>query len=745
MDGLEPTLPTPEPPSSSPIGPSANPDEPTSVSSPVMSDPTTDPERDIGDPGSSSGSDLMPNPKGPFPQEFGRYRLLEYLGGGGMGMVFLARDLKLEIHVAVKIPRRDFLAKPRLMERFRREARYAARLVHPGLAWVIDLGQVASTHYLVMRYVPGTPLSEVTNLNAWQSAAIVRDVAIAMAAAHGENVVHRDLKPSNIVITPDGTPVVIDFGLALRLDDEATRLSSTNVRPGTVRYMAPEQLFGDPEKIGPKCDIYALGCVLVNLLKRGTPTATPGPTAPADPDEDTPILDSSSPAPLEVDPALRAITLRACAREPEDRYAGMAEFAADLDAYLEGRPGAAPSGPPRRRKVTTMPTTLPLVRRDAIRFVFVGPGSSAPKGGPAPGRLFLDVGNDLRPGVLDHHHLEAYEGSTTQLVSSNPELVLGAVQPQLDPTAPFTIVLHESPDFDSVASAYLAVTVLTTGEFPLGTEALARYADKIDEGSIGHSLSNPFAPYAAYMQLLNRHGRLGRPADHAYWRECVQQGLDLVAFILERSRHDGRALPSIDAFACPGLFDEQDRQDVLADVNRYRRKLADPSSHAHQARLSFPGQFGGRVELDALLVRDVQNLDDPERCMFFKDWARSDRERSPGGEGFLGLSVFISESPRDPRRCILSVSPDSGASLRGLAALLDRAESDRRRQVYGDDDRVTDPATGVPKPLRAGYDNADPWYDGRAHGFTIVDSPQSGTLLTAEEIEEIFVRFGGVS
>ena len=118
---------------------------------------------------------------------------------------------------------------------------------------------------------------------------------------------------------------------------------------------------------------------------------------------------------------------------------------------------------------------------------------------------------------------------------------------------------------------------------------------------------------------------------------------------------------------------------------------------------------------------------------------------APGGEGILALSVFMTETPRDPRRCILSVTPDSGASLRGLAGLLDEAESERRRQVYGEDDRVIDPATGSRKPPRAGYDNADPWYDGRAHGFTIVDSPRSGTLLTADEIEQIFVKFGGLS
>src|SRR5262249_47364529 len=159
---------------------------------------------------------------------------------------------------------------------------------------------------------------------------------------------------------------------------------------------------------------------------------------------------------------------------------------------------------------------------------------------------------------------------TTRLVASNPDLVAGAVQPRRDPGAPFTIVLHESPDFDSVASVYLAVGLLTAGEFPPGTEALARYADKIDAGSIGHTLSQPFTPSPAYMQLLHRHARLGRPADHAYWRECVQRGLGLIEYAIDRSLREGVALPSVDALACPNLFDEDDRRDVLADVERYR-------------------------------------------------------------------------------------------------------------------------------------------------------------------------------
>jgi serine/threonine protein kinase len=660
-----------------------------------------------------------------------------------MGSVYLALDLKLDIKVALKIPRPEIFAVPRLRERFYREARAAARLVHPGLCWVMDVGQVEDTHYLVMRYVPGTPLSRYPSLTPVEAATMTRDIALAMAAAHREGVVHRDLKPSNIIVTTEGNLVVVDFGLALLIDDDLTRLTEPGERLGTPHFMPPEQLLGQPEAIGPRSDIYSLGCVLYKLLSgqhpfegsiewllSGPPAGLPLPPSVQQPD---------------IDPALDSICLKAIARGAEDRYQSMAEFAACLDAFIEEHLARSTVPVPRQTPSAVGQGICSCVHREAIRFVFTAPGSSAPKAGMAPDRLFLGVGNDLRVGVIDPHNLHSYSGSTARLVVSNSRLVTEAATAHRDPRKAFTIVLPEAPGFDGVAAAYLAVGLLTTGELPPGAEALARYADKINEGSIGHSLSHPFSPYAAYMQLLHREARRARLTDHELWLECVQQGLVMISHSLDHALRDGVALPSVNAFACADMFSEMDRRDVLADIEKYHRKLADPATRARVARLSLPGQFGGRVDVDALLARDVQNADDPDRCIFFKDWARSDRDRSPGGEGFQALSVFVSESRHEVRHCVLSVTPDSGASLRGLASLLDRVESGQRCRVFGEDDRVIDPATGSRMPPRAGYDNADPWYDGRAHGFTIVDSPRAGTLLAAEVIEGIFEKFGGLS
>jgi serine/threonine protein kinase len=669
-------------------------------------------------------------PDGPFPQEFGRYRLLRRLGGGGMGSVFLAHDGTLDLNVALKMPHPHLLEHPTILERFRREAQAAARLRHPNLCPIFDVGEYRGLHYLTMPYIEGTPLSECLPGDPRQAAELVRTLALAMAEAHCQGVIHRDLKPGNVLITPRGEAVITDFGAALRIDGSEERLTEPGVFLGTPAYMAPEQLQTEQQELGPGCDVYALGVLLYKLLTGTVPFW--------DRDRDVlrhRVLEEEPPSPVKrrpgLDPRLEAVCLKALAKRAEERFAGMEQFAAALDDCLKG-PAAPPPAAGKR----------PPVRREAVRFAFAGLGERAPAKVP-PDRLYLDVGNDLRAGVLDHHHMTADAGSTARLVLSRPDLIDAAVNPDRRPDAPFTLVLHEHPDLDCLASAYLATAYLAARAFPPGAEALARYVGKIDEGGPGFSLANPFALYAASQQLANRLARRPANSNHERWQELMRSGLTVVEYVLEQTERRGQPVPGVDAFACPGVFGPEDRAEVQADMERYRRKLADPRCRARQARLRLPSQFGGLVEVEALLVRDVQNGSDPERVMFFKDWARTDARRCPNGTGFVALSIFHSEGPHQVRRCILSVTPDSGASLKGLGRQLDEAEAQRRREVFGTDDRVTDPTTGTARTARPGYDNADPWYDGRAHGYSIVDSPRSGTLLSADEIEALFLSFGG--
>ncbi len=686
-----------------------------------------------------------PRPEGPFPQTFGRYELRDKLGEGGMGTVYLAFDTRLEIEVALKVPHPHVIASPANRERFYREARAAARLEHPNLCRVLDVAEQDGVHHLTMRYVPGAPLSKLPPPEPDQAAELVHTLTTALAAAHRLGVVHRDLKPSNVLVTPDGSPVVTDFGLALRLNVAGERMTLEGVAVGTPQYMSPEQFAGDLAQVGPASDVYSLGVILYELLTGRLPFEGAGMWGLME------QVMTQEPAPPrllrpDLDPALEAFCLRAMAKRVEDRFADMDEFGAALADYLAGagrsvarvpltRPTLPPSGRPTARR--------PPVARSAVRFAFVGLGERAAATTAGRDRIYLDVGNDLRPGVLDHHHRVASAGSTASLVLAHPDLVAAALNPLRKPDDPFFVVTHEKPDLDSVASAYLVVSYLTTGDFPAGADVLARYVDKVDEGVVGMTLANPFALYSAGLQAANRLLRQSWNSGHERWQEYVRVCLEVVDFVVGRVVRDGTPLPEVDAFACPGHFTDEDRREVHLDVERYLRKLADPRTRARRDLLRLPGQFGGTVEAEALRVRDVQNGYDPERVLFFKDWARSDAQRCANGKGFVALSVFMTEGPGQVRRCVLSVRPDSGASLRGLGALLDDAEAARRRQVFGEDDRVTDPATGQAKAPRPGYANADPWYDGRAHGYTIVDSPRSGTLLTADEVEALFLKFGG--
>ncbi|MBV8608145.1 MAG: serine/threonine protein kinase, partial [Singulisphaera sp.] len=668
-----------------------------------------------------------------------------HLGGGAMGSVYLADDSRLEIRVAVKVPHPHLLDHPQLMERFHREARAAARLDHPGLCWVFDVGQVDDTPYLVMRYIEGVPLTRCVPPTPRDAAALVLSVALAMASAHRQGVVHRDLKPSNILVTPAGQPVVTDFGVARLTGPEVRRITVAGAMVGTLPYMAPEQLLGDPEAVGPWSDVYGLGVILYELLAGRVPFENPiyqlMLQSSVDPAPDPPSAHRPG-----VDAALDGICLTALARRVERRYANMEEFATTLDAYLGQTAAPAPEQLPKGDSVGPVPSSgRPPVDPGAIRFAFAGLGEQVPAGGSPPDRLYLDVGNDRRPGVIDHHQeRSSYGGSTARLVLAHPELVDASAAPRRDPGAPFTLVLHRQPDLDCVASAYLAVARLTTGAYPEGAEALARYVDRVDEGALGLSLENPASLYAAYQVLSARLAQRPGLDDYARWRKYVRKGIRLVHYVVSQGVRSGIALPEVDAFAYPGLFGPEDRREFELDIERYRRKLDDPATLARQVKLRLPGQYGGTLRVEALLVRDVQGDDDSQRCLFFKDWARSDAARAGNGRGFIALSVFQSEGRRQPRRCILSVTPDGGVSLRGLGEQLDRAEGKRRRKIYGEDDRVVDPATGAPRAARVGYGNSDPWYDGRAHGYTIVDAPRSGTLLTADEVEAIFLRFGGV-
>src|SRR5262245_22139379 len=184
-------------------------------------------------------------PSLPLPRAFGRYELRRLLGQGGMGAVYLAHDTELDRLVALKIP--DFRGAERdtLRERFLREARAAARLSHPNLCPVFDVGQAGGFPYLTMAYIGGTALAAIIRDGRLPPAPLaarwVLDIARALQEAHRHGIIHRDLKPSNIIVNQRGEPIVIDFGLAYgaALPGEA-RLTRSGAVVGTLAYLSPE-------------------------------------------------------------------------------------------------------------------------------------------------------------------------------------------------------------------------------------------------------------------------------------------------------------------------------------------------------------------------------------------------------------------------------------------------------------------------------------------------------------------------
>ncbi len=290
-------------------------------------------------------------------QQFGRYRIVKKLGEGGMGAVYEAEDMVLGRRVALKVPRFDPDDDIKVIERFHREARIAAAIHHPNLCPVFDVGEVDGTHFLTMPLLDGTPLSRRQNPDRlWperRAAELVRKVALAVQLMHHKGVMHRDLKPSNIMLQDGGEPVILDFGLARSYSGD-DRLTTTDRPVGTPAYMSPEQIAGDPQEMGPGCDIYGLGVILYELLAGRLPFVGPWSALFGQ------ILHVEPPPPSSfragLGPALEAICLRAMAKKARNRYASMADFAAALDSYLQ------PDARPReddRREVTDNACTLP--------------------------------------------------------------------------------------------------------------------------------------------------------------------------------------------------------------------------------------------------------------------------------------------------------------------------------------------------------------------------------------------------
>jgi len=347
-----------------------------------------------------------------------RYRILQKLGEGGMGVVYLAEHIVIEKKIALKVLFPDLTRRADLVQRFMQEAKSASRIGHENVIDITDFGQSPEGYvFIAMEYLVGQDLGQVLKAAGpmpWQRAQpIVLQIVKALRAAHERGIVHRDMKPENIFILPrdDGREFVkvLDFGIAkvLGLDEDAPRLTRTGMIFGTPEYMSPEQAQG--QQVDHRVDIYAVGCILYHMLTGEVPFKAESfmgilskhmLEAPVPPSTRNPAIE----------PAVEAIINRAMEKDPALRFQTMREF---VDALVPFGHVHDPSG------VISLSTGMPVHRtgmpsRAAVSAVPVSrpPGASA---APVP---VVDGGTAPLP-----HSTHEIEGrGTTPLAQSNPEV-----------------------------------------------------------------------------------------------------------------------------------------------------------------------------------------------------------------------------------------------------------------------------------------------------------------------------------
>jgi serine/threonine-protein kinase len=281
----------------------------------------------------------------PLPATLGDYELIEEIGRGGMGVVYRATQKSLGRTVALKMLLRRDLASRADLARFRSEAEAAARLDHPGIVSIFEVGESDGLPFYSMRFIEGTTLARqlaAGPLPPREAATLLAKVADAVQAAHDRGVLHRDLKPSNILIDAMGRPHVSDFGLAKRLEDDQS-VTHTGAILGTPCYMSPEQAAGSRGDVGPTSDVWSLGAILYQMLTGRPPFQASSPM-----DTLLAVLETDPPAPRTVaagvDRDLEMIALKSLQKPQELRYASAGGLAADLRAFLAGETIAARRG-----------------------------------------------------------------------------------------------------------------------------------------------------------------------------------------------------------------------------------------------------------------------------------------------------------------------------------------------------------------------------------------------------------------
>jgi hypothetical protein len=327
---------------------------------------------------------------------------------------------------------------------------------------------------------------------------------------------------------------------------------------------------------------------------------------------------------------------------------------------------------------------------------------------PDKNTLVLDVGMKTVPGVIDHHHPQAEPECTASLIAKYPHLVLDHIKKEQitakeEESSKLCIITHRFPDFDSVSSTFLALKLIETGKFDSSLEKIARYTKMVDSASLPEEIDLSSTPYSILRALFTRI----KKSEEETNLERMKEGLKFMNFLYSKSEEgyeifQNRILFSgIERYESAMRKTENDYFNYLSDLRRGRI-----------ISLYLPTPSGqGKKKVDGLVLKNPSSF-------LSKEWARRDKENSPLGEGFTLLMTNFGN-----KRYILGVDPRKGVNLKGLGALLNEREGEKRKVI--------------------GREFAFRWYDGDCpfFNFRIADSPQDVTALSHDEIVDTLLHF----
>lgn len=653
----------------------------------------------------------------------GRYELRKRLGAGGFGEVYQAYDHNLNIDIALKFLKSND-DDPESNELFINEARKLAIICHelnnPNICKILDIGfdDEIQSRFISMQLYPNGSLNNyvLEKLNSLEKnqrsnpryiGQIVKLLAETLQLLHDLEVIHRDLKPANILIDNIGNPVISDFGLAWHPNHDFHTMGW-----GTPPYMSPESIGGNiPSKSD---DIYALGMILYELL-----SGTIEPFIPHGYEKRPKLAGDAG--------AFNRVISASTARLARNRFQSMSEMAVALSEIVGQSPFHSCGEPP----------FIEIAPSSKVSFLFLKPGSPTPIAGSCVNRVFLNIGQQLGRGVIDKHQGRPNVAgkSTSRLVIENPQFVYSVVRPNHKDFKSFLIVTSNNLSLDALIATFLAKYIVTKGCLPVGAIKLVEIVEKGFSGGRGA----PHIPLAICAGLIIDQSE--NDIDGIKMDRAVHKFHKIIEFILKEHYKRGAPINEINVFKAPHIFSKSDASRFKKDNELYQLKLVDANCKASSIVASIPnaGVLGGSRIVDGLLIRNVRDKGDPNRVLFFSEWAYADTHFPKGKAGFHFVCVHCLTMD-GKRRSVVSVEPDSGLSLQNLAVKLEIAEVAKRKKKYnGIDDREIDVITGITKPPRLGFGNSDPWYDGRGHNYTIIDSPREGTLLSEEEVEDIIV------